>query len=171
MSVRLVPLGPAHYAELMRGQDERYRRHISGAHWEGPALAAFLARAQRWRADGPLQELAALDSRGHLVGGGGVHRLGAGLERGQADVTYWVLAEHRGRGLGGLIAGAVAGHAFADARIREVVLRIAPGNARSRAVALRLGARPTGIWERHPVAGEGLVERWVLTRPRGTGQA
>ena len=159
---RLVPLGPAHLEPILAGQDEALAREVFGRPWTRAALAAFLTRAERWSPDGPICEWAALDDRGQLIGGGGVHRVGAGVERGQADVSYWVLGAHRGRGCGRAVAAALVENACADARTCEVVLRIAPDNAASAAVARGLGARPTGIIERHPADGARRVERWIL---------
>lgn len=162
MPVLLSPLGPEHATEVLAGQDAELAREVVGTWWDRASLATFCERASRWSADGPIRELVARDEEGALVGGGGLHRLGAGLERGQADVTYWVLAAHRGRGLGHAIAGALLDLARGDPRNEVAVLRIAPENAASRAVARRLGAAPTGALERHPGDALRAVERWEL---------
>ncbi len=161
-SIRLVPLGASHASALLAGQDEALVREVFGRRWDAGSLGAFCARVSRWRPDGPLRELVALDAEGAPVGGGGVHLLGAGLDRGQADLTYWVLAPHRGRGIGPVIAAQLLALAREDARVTEAVLRIAPGNAASAAVARRLGAAPTGRLERHPADASRRVERWDI---------
>lgn len=97
-----------------------------------------------------------------LFGGGGITLLGPGLERGEASLTYWVLAAHRGHGLGGEIAAALVRAARDEPRIARLVLRIAPTNEASRAVARGLGARPSGRTERHPADAARSVERWLL---------
>lgn len=163
MTVLLSPLGPEHAAELLASQDEALAREVLGGTWEPAALAALCERAARWAPDGPIRELVARDETGALVGGGGIHRLGAGLERGECDVSYWVLAAHRGLGLGHAIAGALLDMARTDPRNEAAVLRIAPENVASRAVAGRLGAAPTGGLERHPGDPLRAVERWELT--------
>lgn len=104
---------------------------------------------------------AAAPTRG-IVGGGGLHLLGPGLERGQADMSYWVLAPHRGCGWGAEIVRALREAAANDPRIRTLVLRIAPQNEASRRVARGAGAMPTGRSERHPGDAERRVERWEL---------
>lgn len=164
MAFDLVPFGPEHVDAILAGQDAPLAREVAGRAWDRPALAAFAERAARWSPDGPLRELVAIED-GAVVGGGGIHRLGAGLERGQADLSYWVLARHRGRGLGARIAARLTGLAATDPRVGELVLRIAPGNTASAAVARRLGAVPTGRRERHPADARRTVERWTLPVP------
>ena len=168
--IRLERLGPEHAEEILSGQDEQLAEEIVGQRWTRESLDAFLARAARWRSDGPVREFAAVDGgeaagptgSGTLLGGGGLHLVDPGLERGQAAMTYWLLGRHRGRGHGHALAATLVEHARADARIRELVLRIAPTNHPSRALARGLGARPTGEVERHPADAERTVDRWVL---------
>ncbi|HLQ80313.1 MAG TPA: GNAT family protein [Brachybacterium sp.] len=168
--IRLERLGPEHAEAILAGQDHRLAEEIVGQRWTRESLDAFLARAARWRSDGPVREFAAVDGgeaagptgSGTLLGGGGLHLVDPGLERGQAAMTYWLLGRHRGRGHGHALAATLVEHARADARIRELVLRIAPTNHPSRALARGLGARPTGEVERHPADAERTVDRWVL---------
>lgn len=164
--IDLRPLRPGHGEAILAGQDELLAREIVGRRWDRPGLEAFLERVANWRTDGPLREYAALTGTGHaegeLVGGGGLALLGAGIERGQAALTYWVLEAHRGRGHGHAIAAALLQRARAEPRIGELVLRIDPGNHASRAVARALGARPTGRSEPHPSERRRTVARWGL---------
>ena len=95
-----------------------------------------------------------------------MHRLGPGLERHQADITYWVLPEHRGQGWGRRIAAHILGLAAAHPGTREVILRIAPDNPASARIARSLGAAPTGILERHPADAARIVERWAVPEDR-----
>src|SRR5699024_1874560 len=103
--IRLERLGPEHAEEILSGQDEQLAEEIVGQRWTRESLDAFLARAARWRADGPIREFAAVDGGeaagpagpGTLLGGGGLHLVDPGLERGQAVMTYWLLDRHRGR--------------------------------------------------------------------------
>lgn len=159
--IRLEPLRSAHAEEILHGQDEILAAEISGRRWDAQSLAAFLARVERWRADGPLREYAARDGV-HVVGGAGAALLGAGLDHGQAALTYWVLAAYRGRGYGHLIATQIAQLTAADPRVQEFVLRIDAANLPSQAVARRLGAQRTGRWARHPGDHQRRVEVWTL---------
>lgn len=173
--IRLEPLAPQHAPSLLAGQDDLLAQEIIGRRWERQPLHAFLERTARWRPDGPLREFAALfgDATGdsgdcpqaphdELVGGGGLALLGAGLERGQGALTYWVLAAHRRQGHGHAIAAALVEQARAVPRVRELVLRIAPQNRASQAIARALGASPTGQVESHPARPSHPVGRWVL---------
>lgn len=164
MAVDLVPLAPAHVDAILAGQDALLAREVAGRWWDRQSLTAVATRAARWAPEGPLCELVAVED-GAVVGGGGIHRLGAGLERGQTDLSYWVLAAHRGRGRGLRVATLLRDRAAADPRNVELVLRIALGNTASAAVARRLGAVPTGRRERHPADARRTVERWTLPVP------
>lgn len=160
--IRLERLGLRHAEEILADQDVLLAGEIIGRPWESRALTEFLTRCERWREDGPLQEFAALDPRtGRLLGGGGVHRIAPGISRGQAVMTYWLLASARGRGLGSPLARALVEHARRGS-VLEAVLLIAPDNTPSQAVAQRLGARPTGETVPHPAGGTRRTERWLL---------
>ena len=91
-----------------------------------------------------------------------MHRIAPGISRGQAVLTYWLLAPARGRGLGTPLAAAIVGRARRDPVLEEAVLLIAPDNAPSQAVARSLGARPTGEIVPHPAGGTRRAERWML---------
>lgn len=166
--IRLERLGPGHVEEILAGQDTALAREIIGRPWDRDSLTEFLERCARWREDGPVQELAAVEGpTGRLLGGGGLHRLAPDLEAGQVALTYWLLTGARGRGLGTELARALADRArtLPPARgtaVREAVLLIAPDNIPSQAVAQRLGARPTGERVPHPAGGERVAEKWVL---------
>ncbi|MGP9538559.1 GNAT family N-acetyltransferase [Brachybacterium sp. AOP43-C2-M15] len=171
--ILLERLGPRHAAGILAGQDEALAAEIVGKRWTAEALDAFLARAARWRADGPIREYAAVEegptaridqesAEPELIGGGGLALLGPGLGCGQAALTYWILAPHRRRGHGLTVAEALVGAARAEVRISQLVLRIAPTNLGSQAVAAGLGAVPSGEGERHPADANRTVERWVL---------
>lgn len=170
--IHLERLGPGHGPPLLAGQDQALAAEIVGRRWTPELLDAFLERAARWQADGPCREYAAVSTDAAaapvLRGGGGITLLGPGLARGEAALTYWVLRAHRRRGTGRQIAAALVERARAEPRIDRLVLRIAPGNTASRAVARSLGARETAHRERHPADASRQVTRWVLDlRPAG----
>ena len=159
--IHLERLGPGHADAILAGQDTALAAEIVGERWSRESLDSFLARAARWQADGPIREFAAsLD--GVLIGGGGLNLVDPGLERGEAALTYWILLPHRGRGHGHALAAALTARARVDPRISRLVLRIAPSNEASRALARSIGAQPTGVVERHPADAARTVDRWVL---------
>ncbi|MFI8776245.1 GNAT family N-acetyltransferase [Brachybacterium paraconglomeratum] len=168
MRIRLERLGPGHAGEILTGQDEALAREIVGRPWDRERLEGFLARCARWREDGPVVEFAALEeASGRLLGGGGLNRLAPGLGPGQVALTYWLLAEARGSGLGAPLAAALADRArdlptWRGMTASEAVLLIAPDNIVSQTVARTLGARPTGALVAHPAGGSRQAERWVL---------
>lgn len=178
--IHLERLGPEHADAILSGQDPELAAEIAGERWRRESLEDFLARSARWRADGPIREFAAMSPatkepagpRGKaadaaaggriLLGGGGLNLLDPGLERGEAALTYWILAAHRGRGHGRELAAALVARARDDARITRLVLRIAPTNDASHALARSIGAQRRGEVERHPADAARIVERWVL---------
>lgn len=178
--IHLERLGPEHADAILAGQDPELAAEIAGQRWRRERLESFLARSARWRGDGPIREFAAMSSaaigpaargegvlgdaasRGILLGGGGLNLLDPGLERGEAALTYWILAAYRGRGYGRDLAAALVADARDDARISRLVLRIAPTNGASRALARGVGARETAEQERHPADAARTVRRWIL---------
>lgn len=165
--IHLERLGPEHAEAILAGQDTALAAEIVGERWSRASLDPFLARAARWRADGPIREFAAMGGGAHggagvLLGGGGLNLLDPGLERGDAALTYWILVPHRGRGHGHDLVSALLARAREDVRISRLVLRIAPTNHGSCALARSLGAQRTGERERHPADATRAVDRWTL---------
>lgn len=166
--IHLERLGPEHADAILAGQDAALAAEIAGERWRRESLEDFLGRAARWRADGPIQEFAAVDAvTGRLLGGGGLNRLAPELSRGQASLTYWVLGAERGRGTGVQIASALLDRARRLSGLRQAVLLIAEDNHASRAVARRIGAHPGDDVVPHPADGVRRVRCWVLDLPVG----
>ena len=132
------------------------------------ANAAFLAESgEAWDA-GRHQDVA-LWWQGRLVGGAGLR------ERldGDVEVGYWLHVAHTGRGHMTAAAGALVGLAFDVRGARRVVIRCDQANARSAAVAERLGFRLDRL-EPHPIEAPGhtgTFQVWVLDAPGRTGGA
>lgn len=74
-----------------------------------------------------------------LVGGAGLHPRGGELSPGHVELGYWLHPEYTGRGLASEATVLLTRAAFAIFGYQTVELRIRPDNAKSRALAERLG--------------------------------
>lgn len=82
-----------------------------------------------------------------------------------AEIGYWVAARFEGRGFVTRAAAALSRLAFEGLAIERLRIRTAVGNARSRAVALRLGFRHAGRIPPEPAAARPFeLDVWELTR-------
>lgn len=70
----------------------------------------------------------------------------------EPEIAWTVFDAAEGRGIAHEAAMAARGHAYRTLGWRTAVSLIAPDNARSQALARRLGARPDGEWA-HPRSG------------------
>ena len=103
---------------------------------------AFIRFAIDQERDGDGFQLA-LAEGGAICGTVGFHR--RDRENASTSVGYWIAADRQGRGLMTRAVAALAEHAFGELGIHRIELRAAPANARSRALAQRLGFREEGI--------------------------
>jgi ribosomal-protein-serine acetyltransferase len=94
---------------------------------------------------------AAFRQDGVLVGS-----IGARIDTyaGTADLGYWIDADAEGRGLVSRAARGLIEHLRGDRGVRRIEIRTAVENARSRAVAERLGFELEGILRRAQPVGE-----------------
>jgi RimJ/RimL family protein N-acetyltransferase len=95
--------------------------------------------------------------------GGGVLLTRAGP--GAREIGYWLDQAHAGQGLATELAAALSRVAFEVARVDRVEIHCEPENARSAAVARRLGYRHEATLPRRldPVQGEGLRDLMLWT--------
>ena len=102
----------------------------------------FLSEAQRQAARGDGVQCAITQS-GRVVGVIGFHH----VDRTHlaASIGYWLAADAQGRGTMTLAVSALVEHAFDAWGMHRLELRAAVGNARSRAVAERLGCVHEGV--------------------------
>ena len=82
------------------------------------------------------------------------------------EIGYWLGRSAQGRGTVTLAVRALIDHAFGAWKLHRVVIQAGVGNARSRAVAERLGFTLEGVLRRG-----GAVPRRPLRRPRGVRAA
>lgn len=67
-----------------------------------------------------------------------------GATDGEAELGYWLLPEHRGRGLASAAVGAIEHHAFGPLGLGRLTIRHEPENDRSCRLAQRRGYLPDG---------------------------
>jgi len=111
--------------------------------WVDPTLGPDDTRAfiERVRASGTE------DGLGIYVDGSFVGGIGLRLDEvnGDSEIGYWIGAAHEGRGLVTRACRALIDRAFGDLGLHRVTIRVAPDNARSRAIPERLGFREEGV--------------------------
>lgn len=92
-----------------------------------------------------------------------VGNLGVRLSAGRAELSYWIAASHRGRGIATLALSAAATWAAGRPDVDEVFLVTHPDNLASQRVAQRAGFVADGSVEApHECAtSDGLVDRFV----------
>jgi RimJ/RimL family protein N-acetyltransferase len=103
---------------------------------------AYLNRAQQGRTSGQRIQLAITTDGGRPLGE--VLLFGHDTELHEAELGYLVGAAYRGHGLATRALALLAEYAQSELALVRLVLRIAPGNAASRAVARRCGFRLNG---------------------------
>jgi ribosomal-protein-serine acetyltransferase len=112
-----------------------------------------------------------LDALGIYVDGsyaGGIG-LRPDVQQGDAELGYWIGSAHEGRGFVTRACRALVDHAFDELGLHRVTIRVAPGNARSRAIPERLGFTEEGLMREAGRTGLGyqdLVVYGLLDRER-----
>src|SRR5215210_7224509 len=146
--LRLQLTGDVHLRLLETGDAEELQALIDANHdrlarwmpWaiehELDATRAFIAQTRRQVADDDGFQTAIVDGD-RIAGVVGFH--GVDWTHRTTSIGYWIGAEHEGRGLMTLAVRALVEHAFGAWRLNRVEIRAAPDNARSQAVAERLG--------------------------------
>jgi ribosomal-protein-serine acetyltransferase len=149
-----------HHAASLYARLDRERAHLRGAFaWvegvtpqEVEAMTASgleqFRRGDGWQAD--------LCWRGAPVGSMGLHYLnGAG---GSTEVGYWLAAAHQGNGLLTRAMRGLQRHFFEGRGLGRVAIGLVPGNARSEAVAARLGFAPEAVLRRAHLSPQGVTD-------------
>lgn len=78
-----------------------------------------------------------------LAGEIGLHKI-VWAER-KTSIGYWLGAEFQGKGLVTMACRAVIQHVFEDLELNRIEIKVATGNARSRAIPQRLGFTHEGV--------------------------
>ena len=170
--LRLELTGDAHLRLLEPGDAEELQALIAAnrdrlARWMGwaaeedlEATRRFITLTRRQVADddGFQTAIVAGDRLAGMVGFHGVdwtHR--------KTSLGYWLGAEHEGRGLMTLAARALVDHALGAWQLNRVEIRAAPENARSQAVAERLGFTREGTLRETDRAGDRYLDSVVFS--------
>lgn len=130
--------------------------------WAGAQTLAgtrsFLAGASARLARGDGYDAAIL-ANGSIVGVAGFHYVS--WTHRATSLGYWLAASEQGRGTMTAAVAALLRQSFAHWALHRVEIRAALGNARSRAVPLRLGFRQEGVLREVELLREGYVDHAV----------
>ena len=96
--------------------------------------------SESWRTDGPVRCWAICDAADAIVGGVELQRLGGD----DVNLSYWVAAAWRGRGIATRAAAMALDYAATAMAAKRAVIKVLEGNAASLAVARHLAARQVG---------------------------
>jgi ribosomal-protein-serine acetyltransferase len=103
----------------------------------------FIRATRRQLDDDAGMQLCLVDADGAIAGVAGFH--GFDRQNRATTIGYWLAADHQGRGLMTAAVRALVAHAFDERGLHRVVIEAAVDNARSRAIAERLGFREEGV--------------------------
>jgi ribosomal-protein-serine acetyltransferase len=149
--LRLLEEADAHeLAELIAANRRHLAQWLPWARQDGlSGTLAFIRTTRRQLADeNGLQT--AIVRAGRIVGVVGFHAVDRVNQA--TSIGYWLAEAEQGRGTMTRAVGALVDHALSGWRLHRVEIRVATGNARSRAIPERLGFRHEGTLrgaERH----------------------
>ena len=103
--------------------------------------------------------------RGELVGAIGYHYWNWAVRK--TEIGYWLAEPFQGKGIATRAVRALVDHAFRDLGMDRVEIRAAMGNARSCAIAERLGFTHEGTLRGAEYSSEGPVDQVVYGLIRG----
>lgn len=142
--VRIRSLVPADAAELFAVIDANREHLRPWMGWEPttlgpPDVQAFIERSRASADD--------IEANGIFVDGVAVGSVGLRVEamNAQAEIGYWLAADHQGRGLVTRACTRFIEHGFGEMSLGRIELKAGVENVRSRAVAERLGMTQEGI--------------------------
>lgn len=79
----------------------------------------------------------------------------------KTEIGYWISAEEQGRGIVTLCVRKLIGYAFVELALKRIAIRCAASNARSRAVAERLGFVMEGVLRQSEIR-HGVLHDFVI---------
>jgi ribosomal-protein-serine acetyltransferase len=119
----------------------------------------FIRLTRRQVGDNDGLQTAIVDGEGKIVGMVGVH--GVDWRNRTTSIGYWLAHDHQGRGTMTHAVRAFVDHAFATWKLNRVAIEAATGNARSRAIAERLGFVEEGTLRAAGRVGERVLDHAV----------
>ena len=145
--LELRPLEQA-CAESLFGLVDENREHLRqwlpwvDANQSVEATRAFIqSTRQRWATEHGLEVGIWFNQR--LVGVVGFHAIDRANR--SAEIGYWLSAAQQGQGVMSRACRALVNHGFANLDLNRIEIRVATGNAKSRAIPERLGFRQEGV--------------------------
>lgn len=165
--VALVQLEERHAEELFAVTDanraslEEYLPWVAGTRSAQDSLA-FIRAARREVAEGRAVHVG-IFAGGRLAGHASLMSIVPGH---QAEIGYWLAEDAGGRGVATRAVNALVDHAFDELGLRRLFLRVRVGNARSSAIARRLGFQLEGTARGEELHGNELhdLEHYALLR-------
>lgn len=161
--IRLRPPTAADAREWLAGEDDELARwfEFPRRSTREDVERAIESWSDSWRLDGPVRCWAICDrASGAIVGGVELRR----LDEHEVNLSYWVAAAWRGRGIATRAAELALGYAATAMRASRAVIKVLDGNVASLAVAEHLNARLVGT-EQSDAGGTFLVFHRALARP------
>lgn len=116
----------------------------------------FVRLVTEWWADGS-QTVWTIYDQDVLVGAIGLHH----ISQGSAELGYWAVAEHRGRGILGEAARAVTDWGFRTLGLARISWRAVACNVPSARIARSLGFRYEGMMRQAFMHGEHRDDGWI----------
>lgn len=98
---------------------------------------------------------------GRFIGGLGLHSTDRKNRR--SEIGYWLSARHQGRGIITRCVERLVRYAFEEMKLNRLEIRCATGNARSRAVAERLGFQNEGTLREVVVFRDGMHDHVIYS--------
>jgi len=146
--VVLRPFRPSDALTHLGGEDEAISRWLSGGvSTEESVLRWIQSNEDNWSSEGPRFAFAIQTSVGELVGMIEInvdYSHFAGLERGDANVSYGLYPQYRGRGLATSALLSVRNFIISKG-MQRVIIRIEPENVNSVRLAERCGYVHIGV--------------------------
>ncbi|MFF4078781.1 GNAT family N-acetyltransferase [Streptomyces sp. NPDC001777] len=157
--VTLSPPGPDDVDAHLAGEDELQIRWLSGKPAARADIEAYFRRcAEQWSTRGPLRAFGIRLADGEtLVGYIDLRFDVAGLAPGQANISYTLYPDWRGRGLVTRAVRLICRYAASEG-VAQAVIRVDPENPASAAVARRSGF----VHDRRIVDEGGELNDWYL---------